>query len=150
LCCSSTYSLIEIFLQSKYGNLHLVSCMINNYLRVVRKSDDDIWSNLCILLFTIQFFWRNCAGIFEQSMGTRKRVGIGLSYRAARLHRLAESIWNRFWGFIKFGLQSVQSLVNFTTIWQVFRDPPWLLIGVNNTEDWGVTTATYSLERGFR
>jgi hypothetical protein len=28
-------------------------------------------------------------GILEQSMGARKRVGIGLSYRPARLHRLA-------------------------------------------------------------
>jgi hypothetical protein len=32
------------------------------------------------------------AGIFKKSMGTRHRVGIGLSYRPARLHRLAESI----------------------------------------------------------
>jgi hypothetical protein len=30
----------------------------------------------------------SCAGIFKQSVGTRKRVGIGLSYRPARLHRL--------------------------------------------------------------
>jgi hypothetical protein len=37
------------------------------------------------------------AGILEQSMGDRNQVGIGLSYRPARLHRLAESIlWNRF------------------------------------------------------
>jgi hypothetical protein len=28
----------------------------------------------------------------EQSMGARNRVGIGLSTRPARLHRLAESI----------------------------------------------------------
>jgi hypothetical protein len=34
--------------------------------------------------------------------GARNRVGIGLSYWAARLHRLAESIpWNRFLGSIK-------------------------------------------------
>ncbi len=40
-------------------------------------------------------------GIFKQSMGARNRVGIGLSYRPARLHRLAEFIpWNRFLGFI--------------------------------------------------
>jgi hypothetical protein len=32
------------------------------------------------------------AGIFIQSMGARNRVGIGLSYRPARLHRLAELI----------------------------------------------------------
>jgi hypothetical protein len=39
------------------------------------------------------------AGIFRQSMGARNRVGRGLSYRPARLHRLAESIsWNQFLG----------------------------------------------------
>ncbi len=32
------------------------------------------------------------AGILEQSMGARNRVGIGLSYRPSRLHRQAESI----------------------------------------------------------
>jgi hypothetical protein len=32
------------------------------------------------------------AGILKQSMGARNRVGIGLSYRSVRLHRLAESI----------------------------------------------------------
>jgi hypothetical protein len=32
------------------------------------------------------------AGIFKQSMGARNRVGIGLSYRPTRLHRLAELI----------------------------------------------------------
>jgi hypothetical protein len=32
------------------------------------------------------------AGIFKKSMGTRNRGGIGLSYRPARLHRLAEFI----------------------------------------------------------
>ncbi len=39
------------------------------------------------------------AGIFKQSMGTKSRVGIGLSYRPARLHCLAELVpWNRFLG----------------------------------------------------
>jgi hypothetical protein len=34
------------------------------------------------------------AGIFKQSMGARHRVGIGLSYRPAGLHRLADSfVW---------------------------------------------------------
>jgi hypothetical protein len=32
---------------------------------------------------------RSCAGIFEQSMGARNLVGIGLSYRPARQHSLA-------------------------------------------------------------
>jgi hypothetical protein len=39
------------------------------------------------------------AGIFKKSMGARNRGGIGLSYRPARLHRLAEFIpWNQFRG----------------------------------------------------
>jgi hypothetical protein len=43
-----------------------------------------------------------CAGILEQSMGARNRVGIRLSYRPVRLHRLAKSIpWNRFPGSLK-------------------------------------------------
>jgi hypothetical protein len=38
-----------------------------------------------------------CAGIFKQSMEARKRVGIVLSYRPAKLHSLAELVpWNRF------------------------------------------------------
>jgi hypothetical protein len=48
------------------------------------------------------------AGIFKKSMGARQRVGIGISYRPARLHRLAELMpWNRFLGSInvlKYGL----------------------------------------------
>ncbi len=44
---------------------------------------------------------RSRAGIFKESMGARNRGGIGLSYRPARLHRLAEFIpWNRFLGSI--------------------------------------------------
>jgi hypothetical protein len=42
-------------------------------------------------------------------MGARHRVGIGLSYRPARLYRLAELMpWNRFLGSInvyKYGLR---------------------------------------------
>jgi hypothetical protein len=34
----------------------------------------------------------SCAGIFKQYMGARNRVGIGLSYRPARLHRLEQFI----------------------------------------------------------
>jgi hypothetical protein len=41
------------------------------------------------------------AGIFKKSMEARHRVGIGLSYRPARLYRLAELVpWNRFLGSI--------------------------------------------------
>jgi len=47
------------------------------------------------------------AGIFKQSIGARNRVGKGLSYRPARLHRLAELIpWNRFLGSLNKSLQS--------------------------------------------
>jgi hypothetical protein len=44
------------------------------------------------------------AGIFKKSMGARNRGGIGLPYRPARLHRLAELIpWNQF--LEKYGLR---------------------------------------------
>jgi hypothetical protein len=46
-------------------------------------------------IFALFFF--TSAGILEQHMRARNRVGIGLSYRPARPQRLAESIhWNRF------------------------------------------------------
>jgi len=42
------------------------------------------------------------AGTFKQSMGARNRVGIGLSYWSARLHRMAELVhWKRFLGSLK-------------------------------------------------
>jgi hypothetical protein len=42
------------------------------------------------------------AGIFKHSMVARNRLGIGLSYRPARLHWLAELISkNRFLGSLK-------------------------------------------------
>jgi hypothetical protein len=44
----------------------------------------------------------NCPEFFKQSMGARNRVGIGLLFRPARLHRMAESIpGNRFLGSLK-------------------------------------------------
>ncbi len=45
-----------------------------------------LWFIDKVLIYT------SCAGNLEQPMGVRNRVGIGLSYRPARLHRLAESI----------------------------------------------------------
>ncbi len=49
------------------------------------------------------------ARIFKQSLGARNRAGIGLSYRPARLHRLAEFIlWNQFLSYLnvyKYGLR---------------------------------------------
>jgi hypothetical protein len=48
------------------------------------------------------------AGILEQYIGDKNRVGIGFSYQPAKQHKLAESFhWNRSLGFLnvyKFGL----------------------------------------------
>jgi hypothetical protein len=64
-----------------------------------------------IILLLYAFFlanggWRmgggESAGSIEKSTGARNRVGMGMSYRPPRLHRLAESIlWNRFLGSLK-------------------------------------------------
>jgi len=54
---------------------------VNNF----GKSTTLFCSRLFIWLYT-------CAGIFKQSVGAGNRVGIGLSYLPARLHRLAEKI----------------------------------------------------------
>jgi hypothetical protein len=40
-------------------------------------------------LNVVNEYFNSSAGILEQSMGARNREGIGLSYRLARLHRLA-------------------------------------------------------------
>jgi hypothetical protein len=57
-----------------------------------------------------------CAGILEQSMGARNRIGKGLSYPPARLERPAESVpWNRFLGslkFVKYRLWSAHVFLN--------------------------------------
>ncbi len=48
---------------------------------------------------SFEFSFASRAGIFKKSMGARNRGGIGLSYRPARLHRLAEFIpWYQFRG----------------------------------------------------
>ena len=53
-------------------------------------------------------------GIFKQSMRAGNRVGIELSYRPAKLNRLAELIpWNQFLGSLNvknFGLRSSDSM----------------------------------------
>ncbi len=55
---------------------------------------DDV--NVIILLGASFMQIDISAGIFKQSMGARNRVGIGLSYRPAKLHSLAELVpWNR-------------------------------------------------------
>jgi hypothetical protein len=50
-------------------------------------------------------------------MGARRRVGIGLLYRPARLHSLAEFIpWNRFRGSIHVQKYQLWSLISSETI----------------------------------
>ncbi len=59
-----------------------------------------------LLMYSI-FYERNVpirtrAGVLEQSMGARIRIGIGLSHRPARLHSISESMpWNKFLGSLK-------------------------------------------------
>ncbi len=54
----------------------------------------------CTMYSTVTVLPRGSA--VEQSMGAIKRIGIGLSYRPARLLRLAESLpWNQFLGSLK-------------------------------------------------
>ncbi len=69
---------------------HLINCPIPNFFC------GNITLFSCPVIFFSLF---PSDGILEQSMGASNRVGIGLSYRTARLHRLAKLIpWNRFLG----------------------------------------------------
>jgi hypothetical protein len=67
------------------------------------------WNRFLKRLQIRALYTLSSAGIFKQSMGARNRVGIGLWYRLARLHILAELVpWNRFLGSLKdlkFGLR---------------------------------------------
>jgi hypothetical protein len=73
-------------------------------------------TNLDVFKFRFLLLWKRerreekvdrsfliCGGIFKQSiMEARNRLGIGLSYRPARLHSLAELVpWNQFLGSLK-------------------------------------------------
>jgi hypothetical protein len=53
-----------------------------------RLSNNFVWKINCSFLDSSSYR----AGIFTESMGARNQGGIGLSYRPARLHRLAEFI----------------------------------------------------------
>jgi hypothetical protein len=65
-------------------------------------------------------------GNFKQSMGARNRVGMGLSYRPARLHILADLIpWNRFLGSLKVSKFHGQD-ARHTVVWQ--RMENWFLL----------------------
>ncbi len=81
-------------------NIKICSFIPLNSFSYFQKNDTNIWGQLEDQLGTScnRFGPLHCrAGIFKKSMGARNRVGIGLLYRPARLHRLAEFIpWNRF------------------------------------------------------
>jgi hypothetical protein len=74
--------------------LYVVKCMTVETLKVHRSMDklkDECESESSKKVTS--------ARIFKQFMGARNRVGIGLSYRTARLHSLSELVpWNRFLG----------------------------------------------------
>jgi hypothetical protein len=72
-------------------------------IRAVRS--EWVLCKLCILLTYSQNVRTRpslSTWYFRTICGARNRVGIGLSYRPARLHRLSKSIpWNRFLGSLK-------------------------------------------------
>jgi hypothetical protein len=98
--------LFNIFYDEPYPLLEFASKLISN------RDDSQVLQAFFPLHFVLglRCHWFNSpiaegdedrAGIFKESMGARHRVGIGLSYRPARLHTLAEFIpWNRFQGSI--------------------------------------------------
>jgi hypothetical protein len=78
------------------GKAHLAQVTLEPFLAAVYQ----LSRHHCTVAYFVQL--ENCAGISEQSIGARNRVGIGLSYRPARLHSLAELVpWNRFLGSLK-------------------------------------------------
>ncbi len=98
--------------------LQVTLCAVTIKRVTSRMSSVIIWR--LFLLFSnpapaSMSFYRD--GILKKIMEARNREGIGLSYRPARRHRLAELIpWNRFLGSLKvskFGLcMSVASIQN--------------------------------------
>jgi hypothetical protein len=62
------------------GKAHLAQVTLEPLLAAVYQ----LSRHHCTVTYFFQF--ENCAGISEQSVGARNRVGIGFSYRPARLH----------------------------------------------------------------
>ncbi len=133
------FHLVTLFLLENKEILSWISipfsvCFSSKELRVINKNRELVltWGMLARdRFYKMELLPVSSAGIFKQSMGARNRVGIGLSYRLARLHVLAELInWNRCLGSIKvkkFGLcffTEVDTLDNlFSHNWYV---PSWL------------------------
>ncbi len=53
-----------------------------------RVSVEEMWETFRANPTVRRFHGEDCAGIFKRSIGARNRVGIGLSYRPARIHKL--------------------------------------------------------------
>jgi hypothetical protein len=87
----------------KKGRLGIVTTGI--FHLIIFNTGSGLWV-IMVARVKCHDYW---AGIFKVSRGARNRGGRGLSYRPARLHRLAEFIpWNRFRGPIhvqKYGLR---------------------------------------------
>ncbi len=97
--------------------------------------EGEIWSNNELYKKGVDHvgseYVEYCAGIIEPSMRARNRIGIGLSYRPARLHRLTKLIpWHRILGSLKawkyrlpiafFSVEITKEIVSLTI---------WLLCG---------------------
>ncbi len=100
-------------------NTAICKCRITIDLRLI----------LILLMMRIQRINTNIqyilyrAGIFKQSTGARNRVGIELSNRPARLHRLAEFVpWNRFLCSINVYKYGLSSSTRNHFIWSPIRE----------------------------
>jgi hypothetical protein len=91
-----------------FGSLLAKTCTFKHFLSVTKKVlklhlclvfklatpvSLSTYTPVCLPPSGIDFSGTmSTAGIFNQSMGARNRVGIGLSYRPARLHSLADLV----------------------------------------------------------
>ncbi len=100
---------------------HRITCFRNNFIPLIFEKFFAGWERIRRALMCAQsspasspsrWSWpstsaqvhqyRYCAGIFNNLWGARNRIGIGLSYRPARLHSLAELVpLIRFLGSLK-------------------------------------------------
>ncbi len=95
--CGVTVELKTSFLRPKIATPHKNGKIKDDFFRTtLRFSLEKQYRQRIQGVATTQCWY------FKQSMGARNRVGIGLSYRPARLYSLAELVpWNRFLGPLK-------------------------------------------------
>jgi hypothetical protein len=88
------YAICKLICLFVYTLLREVDVRAAEYIRILSVSvESRLYStNIVLQTFFVMLFR---AGVLEQFMRVRNRVGIRLSYRPARLFRLAELIpWN--------------------------------------------------------